>query len=287
MKAKSKKDPFREMIKRVLFTNDIVYRSSGFLNADNQNQIGGTRKSKTGKEHGLQRTKFSHEGIDLFITKEYIDESVTLSFATLANLERSQPQKCAFILFSHNSEEAPIIGEEDVGDSSAYIQSFENMNKNGVKIMHGVIEYLKNYSEYRLRIGKLALKYIQLKDNSYIYIDRVRIELADYYTLTRGGTYYSQFGFIPFNEVFGMADSAMTLNLVENQSRMKYMKVSQHPWFLKMFPDCAKKKDHLLGESIRRLFKTRPREIVPRLGELYSRLGLVSVVRRSWYLPLY
>ena len=153
--------------------------------------------------------------------------------------------------------------------------------------MRGAIAYLRLYSEYRIRRGGRRIRYIQLKDTAFIYIKRVRINLADYYTLTQGSTYYSQFGFIPYDSENEILHAEGILELDQNQRRMKRQKLSKHQWFVDTFSefvDCLRYP--LIGEAIRCLFKNHPDVIVPYIDTLYQQLKLVKFNNRSWYLRL-
>ncbi len=219
------------------------------------------------------------------ITKTYIDKSVELSFATIVG-GRTESTKCAYILFTHGEDGNPLIGEETMV-SSAYLESLDKPDNigSGKRLMHAVIFYLRIMSEERTRHGMRPIEYIQLKDHSFTIINKVRIELPDYYTLTRGTTYYSQFGFLPFDEDKLIEDADGVLDLQMNENTMKAMRVSTaagtESWFIELFPKYEKYVGQRVGHVIRHLFRHHPNEITPHIRYLYHKLKLVSLSKTS------
>jgi hypothetical protein len=164
--------------------------------------------------------------------------------------------------------------------------------------MNAVICYLRSYSNERHLRGGKRIKYIQLRDNSIMQRRGVSIRLADYYTLTRGTTYYDRFGFVPYDLEYEFVDVEGVKELEQNKRMIRKQTIKRNLWFFEKFPQCRSEytkqidsgkidpETTSIGEPIRYMFQNFPQIIHPEIKELQKKLHLVSLSNRGWALLL-
>ena len=302
---------FRNLTRNTLEHNGIPFKKSCFIgHYDNEPSVNSRSDMIGGKKSSKKKdvsTTYDFEGIRLLITKTYDEkEEIELSFATVTNynvLNRRRgdniAETCVSILFSNNSEDGnPIISEHELPNSYAHVQSFkkptETIAIDGETIMRAVICYLRSYSEERASSGGKRIKYVQLRDKSFVQIMGFSVKLADYYTLTKGTAYYDRLGFVPYDFEYEFVDVDGVLELEKNKRTIRKQTIKHNPWIFEHFPQYLTEFNRRkidpsttsVGDAFRFMFQNFPQSIVPHIEKLQKKLGLVPFSRRGWALLL-
>lgn len=235
---------------------------------------------------GGRATNFTFNEINFQVLESYEDGQLNLYFLSVVG---SVTSECAYIIIARDIDgfSNAIIGNEKRSPIVKVLQDVQKTSSvSGKIVMNALIHYVMEIK------SKYNIRHIQLCDNSYINIhpggdEKVRptrIFLADYYTLTRGNTYYSRFGFVPFDPDTPEFDKVGIKLLKENmkiieQAKLKHCKCLAHH-------AVGYDPNDRLRDVARAMFRSNPELMKSILGEIYYEMKLQRFVRTSWYLPL-
>lgn len=158
---------------------------------------------------GAKQINFKYDKYTFIVYQD--EDEYNINFSIHNNNNIDNPLICAHIFIPKD-------------ERFAYIQNISNYDnctleglpktKGGSIILQGVLSFIDSISK------KYKLKYIQLKDNSYLYCKSIKknIPLSSLYMLSRGSTWYYKYGFIPFDEKNKQIDIENLVKLKTNQN---------------------------------------------------------------------
>jgi hypothetical protein len=165
-------------------------------------QIGGSKK----------KYKYKYED-NIFIIHE-VDEDDRITI----NIYKNKSKDAYIIIFIPKDENYIYI--HNISNYNERIIS--GMSKNGTLLMRMVLNFSTNILK-----SKYNCKYIQLKDNSFFWCDKLKkkIEFDNLYILTKGDTWYGKYNFIPFDPDSKQIDITNYVNYKTNQKIINIIKV--------------------------------------------------------------
>jgi hypothetical protein len=119
-----------------------------------------------------------------------------------------------------------------VGDGFVYIESISSdskcaspglgRTKGGSLSLKLSLDFILNYL-----CKKYEIKYIQLKDNSFLFCEhsKEKIKFDNFYMFTHGETWYGSYGFVPFNPIRNVQDINKTIDYQINKRLLEIIKV--------------------------------------------------------------
>lgn len=233
-------------------------------------------------------TTFTFDKLRFQVSKEYEDEQINLFFSSVIGNESVE---CAYIIVVRELDgmSNAIVGNERYG---SYLQDIHKTpSVSGHTIMDAILYYVRGIKT------KYSIEYVQLRDNSSIYIHPrgnkeirpVRVYLADYYTLTRGNTYYSKSSsnpFVPFDPNTYKIDKVGVRLLKKNIHIMRIAKLKHCKSIARYTRNRNRNPNEPLGDVAKDLFRSNPEVINSILGEIYDEMSLHRFVGTSWYIEL-
>ena len=246
----------------------------------------GFRRERMKQTGGGRVTNFTFDKLRFQVSKEYEDDQINLFFSSIIG---SDTFECAYIIVVRDLDGLAnaIVGNERYG---SYLQDVHKTpSVSGHTIMDAILYYVRKIKT------KYSIQYVQLRDNSSIYIHPrgnkeirpVRVYLADYYTLTRGSTYYSKSSsnpFVPFDPNTYKIDKIGVMWLKKNKHIIQKAKL-KHCKSIARYARNRNPND-ALGDVAKDLFRSNPEVINSILGEIYDEMRLHRFVGTSWYILL-
>ncbi len=257
-----------------------VLHNHGFCHLSGRGQSGGGRIRL-----------FTYRDVVFQVTRTYEDDRVNLFFASVDGGETSD---CGYIIIAKSEERnKAIVGTEQaiVGTKQktpSYLHDLTKMTVSWKMILNAIIEYVRRRVQ-----AKYNIEYIQLRDNSSIYIHPngdlekrpVRVFLADYYTLTRGTTYYSQFGFVPFHVDTNRPDKNVLKAFLKNVKIMQTARLKDSKTLSRHVKN-SNPDSPSVGVVAKSLFLSNPELMNSIVEDVCDDLGLHRFVGSSWYIQL-
>lgn len=184
------------------FYNNYYHKSKKYLK-----QCGG----------GTKKIKYKYEGYKFVIFEDIDSNETAYSIHYDDNLDN--PRTCMVLLVD---KEENIVYVDNISYYSNCVSSGMPRTKGGSLLLRMTIEFVKNVLQY-----KYNLKYIQLKDNSFIYCEQTKekVQFDNFYMLSHGDTWYGKYGFIPLDIEKGITDYKAQVNYEVNKRLVDIVKV--------------------------------------------------------------
>jgi len=178
-----------------------------FFDARYNVMIGGRRISMESKSKEIKYKYNEH----IFVINE-VDDGDIISYS----LQNGTIDETVCMIL-HVCRDEHFVYVNNISYQKKYIVEGMPKAKGGTLLLHLMFDFVNQYLK-----SKYSLKYIQLKDNSFLYCKQTKknINFDSMYMFIRGMTWYGKYGFVPFDElnknvnVDGLVDYKVNQKLV-------------------------------------------------------------------------
>ncbi len=229
-------------------------------------------------------TRFTQGGVQFQLTRTYSDQRLILFFVSQVGRMSCE---CGYIII-RKGRDCAIVGTDRTSTSSITKPTVLSVTTvspsvSGKTILNAIIAYVR-----RLQT-KYTITSIQLRDNASVYIhpngDKQRrperVFLADYYTLTSGTTYYSQFGFVPFLPDTNRPDKASINAFLKNVKTIETARLKDSKILSRLVAGFDP--DSRLADVTKSLFRSNPSLMNAIVEDVCGDIELHRFVGSSWY----
>jgi hypothetical protein len=196
------------------------------------------------KNYSRVSEELCHTNYDFY--KKYMEKSENISFTQIGGSKEKyiydnekfivdkieENDRITINISKYKSEDSHVLVFIPKDENFIYLENITNQDKNvkigmpktkiGTLLMRMVLDFSMNILK-----PKYKCKYIQLKDNSYYWCDKIKkkIEFDNLYMLTKGNTWYGKYNFIPFNPDKKDVDIENYVNYKTNQKIINIIKI--------------------------------------------------------------